>query len=79
MTYVNAMKAYELMQEVKLNEADMIILKDSINNDIEAAQITIQTKNGKYMSSLFKADRIELLRRVLYERNAELMKQLEEL
>lgn len=70
-------QAYNIIKEIKLNDSDMLILKNV--NNIEAAQITIKMKDGTYQSSIYENDRINLLLQVLYERNIELMRKLGEL
>lgn len=79
MEYSKALKVHEIVEEIKLNDADMETIDNAMNGGIESAQINIKTRNGNYYSHCFKNDRIDLLLGVLSARNIELMKNLEEI
>lgn len=79
MDYSRAYEAYKIVEELKLNNADICRFQDAINNGITAAQITIQSKNGTYTSTRYENDRLNLLLQVLHNRNMELMEKLEKL
>lgn len=79
MNYTTALKAHEMIEKIKLNKADIEILTRVIENGIEGAQLVIMGKDGKYNSTLYREDRIDLLLQVLYEKNTRLMTKLKEL
>ena len=79
MNYTDAFKAHGIVEEIEQNNKDMRTFRNAINNGIVDAQITIKCKDGTFMSTVYKDDRIDLLLKVLSDRNNELMTKLREL
>ena len=79
MDYKNALKVHSIIEEMAKNQKDIDILIDVIDNDFEGAQITIKCKNGVYKTTVYDGNRINLLLRVLLNRNEELVAQLKAL
>ena len=79
MNYIDAFKVHGIIEEIEQNNKDMHTFRNAINNGIVGAQITIKCKDGTFNSTVYKDDRIDLLLKVLCERNDELMEKLEKL
>ena len=79
MNYIDAFKAHGIVEEIEQNNKDMRTFRNAINNGIVGAQITIKCKDGTFMSTIYEDDRIDLLLKVLYDRNTKLMTKLREL
>ncbi len=79
MNYATALKAHEMIEEIKLNKADIETLTRAIENGIEGIQLVIMGKDGKYRSTIYRENRIDLLLQVLYEENTRLMTKLKEI
>lgn len=79
MDYKNAKKVHSIIEEMTENQKDIDILTDVTNNGFEGAQITIKCKDGTYKSTVYNHNRVNLLLRVLLNRNIELAAQLKAL
>lgn len=79
MDFTTALEANKIIENIKLNNADISVIKNAIENGIVGAQLVINVKGMNHHSSIYKEDRIELLLRVLQEENIRLMNKLEEL
>lgn len=79
MNYTDAFKARDIVEEIEQNNKDIRRFINAINNGIVEAQITIKCKDGTFKSTIYEDDRIDLLLKVLSDRNAELMTKLREL
>lgn len=79
MNYIDAFKVHGIVEEIEKNNKDMYTFRNAINNGIVSAQITIKCKDGTFMSNVYEDNRIDLLLKVLYDRNTELMTKLREL
>ena len=79
MNYTDAFKAHDIVEEIEQNNKDIHRFINAINNGIVEAQITIKCKDGTFKSTVYEDDRIDLLLKVLSDRNAELMTKLREL
>lgn len=79
MNYTDAFKARDIVEEIEQNNKDICRFINAINNGIVEAQITIKCKDGTFKSTVYEDDRIDLLLKVLSDRNAELMTKLREL
>ena len=76
---MDAFKVHGIVEEIERNNKDIHRFTNAINNGIVEAQITIKCKDGTFKSTVYEDDRIDLLLKVLSDRNAELMTKLREL
>ena len=79
MNFVKACEIRDIIEEIELNNKDIRRINDAVKDGILGAQITIKCKNGEFRSTVFENDRINLLLKVLYNKNTELMAKLEDL
>lgn len=79
MNYIDAFKVHGIVEEIEQNNKDIRRFKEAIQSGIEGAQIQIKCKDGTFMSTVYENDRIDLLLKVLYDRNTELMTKLREI
>ena len=79
MNFIDAFEVHDIVEELEKNNKDMHAFRNAINNGIIEAQITIKCKDGTFNSTVYKDDRIDLLLKVLSERNDELMEKLAKL
>lgn len=77
MDYKNALKVHDIVEQIEKNNRDIHTLQDALYKGIVRAQITIDCEGGRFNSTIYDNDRIELLLTVLYTKNAELTKELE--
>lgn len=79
MDYENALRVHSIIEEMTENQKDIDRLTEIINNGFSGAQITIQCKAGIYNTTIYDHNRVNLLLRVLLNRNTELAAQLKAL
>lgn len=79
MFYTDALKAHDIIKEIELNNKDIDRIRKAIVNGIVGVELTIKCIGGTFKSTIYENDRIDLLLKVLCERNDELMEKLEKL
>ena len=73
---IDAFKAHDIVEEIEQNNKDIHRFINAINNGIVSAQITIICNDGTFNSTVYENDRIDLLLKILIDRNYELVTKL---